>query len=87
MSRNEVREIASKIVDDKTVIGKPGWFVTYAVIGSGIISVMQKMKDRNQDIIKIEEGLQKLVKMTTYTVSCRGFSLKSANLRTKKLEM
>ena len=32
MSRNEVREIASKIVDDNTVIGKPGWFVTYAVI-------------------------------------------------------
>ena len=40
MSKNEVREIASKMTDDNTVIGKPGWFTTYAVIGSGIISVI-----------------------------------------------
>ena len=32
ISKNEVSEMASKMVDDNTVIGKPGWFVTYAVI-------------------------------------------------------
>jgi hypothetical protein len=40
MSKNEIREITSKMLDDNTVIGKPGWFTTYAVIGSGIISVI-----------------------------------------------
>ena len=41
ISKNEVREIASKIVEDNTVIGNPGWFVTYAVIEYGSISVIE----------------------------------------------
>ena len=42
MSKKEDREIASKIIDDNSVTGKPGWFVTYAVIGSGIISDIEE---------------------------------------------
>ena len=42
ISKKEDREIASKIIDDNSVTGKPGWFVTQAVIGSGIISDIEE---------------------------------------------
>ena len=44
ISKNEVSEMASKMVDDNTVIGKPGWFVTYAVIGYGTMSVITEVE-------------------------------------------
>jgi hypothetical protein len=44
ISKNEVSEMASKMVDDNTVIGKPGWFVTYAVIEYGTMSVITEVE-------------------------------------------
>ena len=49
--------------------------------------LLQKLKDRNQHIIMIVKGLLRLTRMITYTVSYQDFSLKLANLQTKKLEM